>query len=123
MNLYMSYVQGACIEEISQLHLLSVTCIAVAMSSRRSTLKILCFRVDKKDIRLLEASLTRWQVLVQSLSGTSVELDKNTLAVLRGRLVRFLMRSREVGYVDLFVSNCICTVLGLSGSGTLAVWA
>ncbi|KAF9423275.1 hypothetical protein HW555_001344 [Spodoptera exigua] len=55
-----------------------------------------CYRVDKKDIRLLETSLTRWQVLVQSLSGTSVELDKNTLAVLRGRLVRFLMRSREL---------------------------
>ncbi|XP_013149490.1 PREDICTED: microspherule protein 1 [Papilio polytes] len=53
-------------------------------------------RIEKKDIRLLENSLSRWQVLVQSVAGGSVELDKNTLAVLRGRLVRYLMRSREI---------------------------
>ncbi|CAH0405521.1 unnamed protein product [Chilo suppressalis] len=53
-------------------------------------------RVEKKEIRLLENSLARWQVLVQSVVGGSMELDKNTLAVLRGRLVRYLMRSREV---------------------------
>ncbi|XP_013176266.1 PREDICTED: microspherule protein 1 [Papilio xuthus] len=53
-------------------------------------------RVEKKDIRLLENSLSRWQVLVQSVAGGNVELDKNTLAVLRGRLVRYLMRSREI---------------------------
>ncbi|GBP77845.1 Microspherule protein 1 [Eumeta japonica] len=52
-------------------------------------------RVEKKNIRLLENSLPRWQVLVQSVAGGNVELDKNTLAVLRGRLVRYLMRSRE----------------------------
>ncbi|XP_041975351.1 microspherule protein 1 [Aricia agestis] len=53
-------------------------------------------RIEKKNIRLLENSLSRWQVLVQSVAGGSVELDKNTLAVLRGRLVRYLMRSREI---------------------------
>ncbi|XP_059048161.1 microspherule protein 1 [Achroia grisella] len=53
-------------------------------------------RIEKKDIRLLENSLSRWQVLVQSVAGGSAELDKNTLAVLRGRLVRYLMRSREI---------------------------
>ncbi|CAH2239485.1 jg21492 [Pararge aegeria aegeria] len=58
-------------------------------------------RVEKKDIRLLENSLSRWQVLVQSVAGGGVELDKNTLAVLRGRLVRYLMRSREVSAVNL----------------------
>ncbi|KAG6447398.1 hypothetical protein O3G_MSEX004945 [Manduca sexta] len=52
-------------------------------------------RIEKKDIRLLENSLSRWQVLVQSVVGGNIELDKNTLAVLRGRLVRYLMRSRE----------------------------
>ncbi|XP_075969990.1 microspherule protein Rcd5 isoform X2 [Anticarsia gemmatalis] len=53
-------------------------------------------RIDKKDLRLLETSLTRWQVLVSSVAGSSADLDKNTLAVLRGRLVRYLMRSREI---------------------------
>lgn len=53
-------------------------------------------RIEKKNIRLLENSLSRWQVLVQSVAGGNVELDKNTLAVLRGRLVRYLMRSREI---------------------------
>ncbi|XP_047985419.1 microspherule protein 1 [Leguminivora glycinivorella] len=52
-------------------------------------------RIQKKDIRLLETSLTRWQVLVQSVAGGG-ELDKHTLAVLRGRRVRYLMRSREI---------------------------
>ncbi|KAJ0182688.1 hypothetical protein K1T71_002057 [Dendrolimus kikuchii] len=53
-------------------------------------------RIEKKDIRLLENSLSRWQVLVQSVADGNTELDKNTLAVLRGRLVRYLMRSREI---------------------------
>lgn len=72
-------------------------------------------RVDKKDIRLLETSLSRWQVLVQSLSGTSVELDKNTLAVLRGRLVRFLMRSREIAVGRSTRDNNIDVDLTLEG--------
>lgn len=63
---------------------------------------ILYLRVDfwrwaKKEIRLLENSLGRWQVLVESVvGGVSPDFDKQTLAVLRGRLVRYLMRSREV---------------------------
>ncbi|XP_050671049.1 microspherule protein 1 isoform X2 [Leptidea sinapis] len=57
-------------------------------------------RIEKKDIRLLENAFSRWQVLVQSVAGGNIELDKNTLAVLRGRLVRYLMRSREAIIVE-----------------------
>ncbi|XP_072945821.1 microspherule protein 1 isoform X2 [Epargyreus clarus] len=53
-------------------------------------------RMAKRNIRLLENALPRWQVLVQSVAGGGAELDRSTLAVLRGRLVRYLMRSREI---------------------------
>lgn len=55
-------------------------------------------RKCKKEIRHLENELPRWTVLVDSITGIGIhpEFDNHTLAVLRGRLVRFLMRSREV---------------------------
>ncbi|XP_058831498.1 microspherule protein 1 [Topomyia yanbarensis] len=55
-------------------------------------------RKSKKEIRSLENELSRWNVLVDSLTGIgfSPDFDNQTLAVLRGRLVRFLMRSREI---------------------------
>lgn len=55
-------------------------------------------RSNKKEIRQLENELSRWTVLVDSLTGVGFtpEFDNQTLAVLRGRLVRYLMRSREV---------------------------
>ncbi|XP_045492246.1 microspherule protein 1 [Colias croceus] len=72
-------------------------------------------RIEKKDIRLLESSLTRWQVLVQSVAGGNVELDKNTLAVLRGRLVRYLMRSREIAVGRSTRDHTIDVDLSLEG--------
>ena len=54
-------------------------------------------RKSKKDIRIVETELSRWQVLVDSVTGSNPpEFDNQTLAILRGRLVRYLMRSREV---------------------------
>uniref|UniRef100_A0AAG5D9A0 FHA domain-containing protein n=1 Tax=Anopheles atroparvus TaxID=41427 RepID=A0AAG5D9A0_ANOAO len=55
-------------------------------------------RKSKKEIRSLENELDRWSVLVDSLSGIgfSPGFDAQTLAVIRGRMVRFLMRSREI---------------------------
>uniref|UniRef100_A0A1B6CT39 Microspherule protein 1 n=1 Tax=Clastoptera arizonana TaxID=38151 RepID=A0A1B6CT39_9HEMI len=54
-------------------------------------------RRAKKEIRTLEHELGRWQVLVDSVTGVSPpDFDNQTLAVLRGRLVRYLMRSREI---------------------------
>lgn len=55
-------------------------------------------RKSKKEIRHLENELPKWTVLVDSITGIGIhpEFDNQTLAVLRGRLVRYLMRSREV---------------------------
>lgn len=57
-------------------------------------------RKCKKEIRHLENELPRWTVLVDSITGIGIhpEFDNQTLAVLRGRLVRYLMRSREVSH-------------------------
>lgn len=54
-------------------------------------------RLIKKEIRHLENEMGNWQVLVDSVTGISPpDFDNQTLAVLRGRLVRYLMRSREI---------------------------
>ncbi|XP_067015360.1 microspherule protein 1 [Anabrus simplex] len=54
-------------------------------------------RQSKKEIRYLENELGRWQVLVDTVTGISPpDFDNQTLAVLRGRLVRYLMRSKEI---------------------------
>jgi len=54
-------------------------------------------RNAKHEIRRMEAEVSKWQGLVDIASGTNTsEFDNQTLAVLRGRLVRYLMRSREI---------------------------
>lgn len=54
-------------------------------------------RKVKKEMKVLEDELPRAQVLVFPMTGINpVEFEPQTLAVLRGRLVRYLMRSREV---------------------------
>lgn len=72
-------------------------------------------RKCKKEIRHLENELPRWTVLVDSITGIGIhpEFDNHTLAVLRGRLVRYLMRSREVIYTysqQYERINAFCTV-------------
>jgi hypothetical protein len=76
----------------------------------------LCCRHAKKEIRHLENELGRWQVLVDSVTGISPpDFDNQTLAVLRGRLVRYLMRSREVCKSHLTQKFC--------DSGILIEWS
>uniref|UniRef100_A0A668A350 Microspherule protein 1 n=1 Tax=Myripristis murdjan TaxID=586833 RepID=A0A668A350_9TELE len=54
-------------------------------------------RHQKREIRQLEQELPRWQVLVDSITGMNLpDFDNQTLAALRGRMVRYLMRSREI---------------------------
>lgn len=54
-------------------------------------------RKAKKEIRHLEAEIQKWQVLVDRVRGDNPpDFDNQTLAVLRGRLVRYLMRSKEI---------------------------
>ncbi|XP_050431866.1 microspherule protein 1 [Adelges cooleyi] len=51
----------------------------------------------KREIKTLEDELPRAQVLVFPMTGINpVEFEPQTLAVLRGRLVRYLMRSKEI---------------------------
>lgn len=54
-------------------------------------------RRNVREMRQLENEIGRWNVLVDSVTGVCPgELDGQTLAVLRGRMVRYLMRSREI---------------------------
>lgn len=54
-------------------------------------------RKTKREIRQLENEIPKWQVLVDNLTGVAPsDFDNETYAVLRGRLVRFLMRSKEI---------------------------
>jgi microspherule protein 1 len=57
-------------------------------------------RKNKKEIRTLENELQRWSVLLDSATGYGIspEFDNQTLAILRGRAVRYLMRSREITF-------------------------
>ena len=54
-------------------------------------------RMAKREIRRLEAEVGKWSIVVEQVTGQpSPDFDNQTLAVLRGRLVRYLMRSREI---------------------------
>lgn len=62
------------------------------------------YRKIKKEIKVLEDELPRAQVLVFPMTGINpVEFEPQTLAVLRGRLVRYLMRSKEVSIFRFFI--------------------
>lgn len=54
-------------------------------------------RMAKREIRRIEAEVAKWQIVVEQVTGQAApDFDNQTLAVLRGRLVRYLMRSREI---------------------------
>lgn len=77
-------------------------------------------RQHKREIRLLENELSRWNVLVDSMTGVGIapEFDGQTLAVLRGRLVRYLMRSKEISF-GRDAKDCVVDVdLSLEGPAT-----
>jgi len=77
-------------------------------------------RHTKMEIRHLENELSRWAVLVDSLTVAGIplitpEFDNQTLAVLRGRLVRYLMRSREITFGRQTKDNNVDVDLALEG--------
>ncbi|GFS02373.1 microspherule protein 1-like, partial [Elysia marginata] len=73
-------------------------------------------RRNKREIRHLEQELPKWQVLVDSVTGISMpDFDSQTLAVLRGRLVRYLMRSREISLGRRTKDNHVDVDLSLEG--------
>ena len=54
-------------------------------------------RMAKKEIRRLEAEVSKWGIVVEQVTcQPAPDFDNQTLAVLRGRLVRYLIRSREI---------------------------
>ena len=84
-------------------------------------------RKQKKEIKKLEEELPRWEVLVSSITGVSPgQLDEHTVAVLRGRHVRYLMRSREITIgrstefssvdIDLSIEGPACKVSRKQGT-------
>ena len=74
-------------------------------------------RQAKLEMRKLEAEVSRWQVLEdQALGSNTSDFDNQTLAVLRGRLVRYLMRSREITVGRLTKDVVVDVDLGLEVS-------
>ncbi|XP_075532866.1 microspherule protein Rcd5 isoform X1 [Dermacentor variabilis] len=73
-------------------------------------------RNSLQEIRQLENELPKWHVLVDSVTGVSPpDFDNQTLAVLRGRLVRYLMRSKEITIGRMTKDNPIDIDLSLEG--------
>jgi microspherule protein 1 len=76
-------------------------------------------RKTKREIRLLENEIPKWQVLVDSITGVAPsDFDNQTLAVLRGRLVRYLMRSREITLGRCTKDSIVDVDLSLEGPAT-----
>ncbi|TFK02886.1 brain-specific angiogenesis inhibitor 1 [Platysternon megacephalum] len=75
-------------------------------------------RRQKREIRQLEQELHKWQCLISPLPRpgmSSPDFDNQTLAVLRGRMVRYLMRSREITLGRATKDNQIDVDLALEG--------
>jgi len=73
-------------------------------------------RVAKREIRRLEAEVGKWQIVVEQVTGQpTADFDNQTLAVLRGRLVRYLMRSREISVGRATAEHTVDVDLTLEG--------
>ena len=76
-------------------------------------------RVAKREIRRLEAEVSKWQIVVEQVTGqNAADFDNQTLAVLRGRQVRYLMRSREISVGRATEDLTVDVDLSLEGPAT-----
>ena len=76
-------------------------------------------RIAKREIRRLEAEVSKWQIVVEQVTGQpTADFDNQTLAVLRGRLVRYLMRSREISVGRATPHHTVDVDLTLEGPAT-----
>jgi len=76
-------------------------------------------RQAKREIRRLENEVSKWQLVVEQVTGQATpEFDSQTLAVLRGRLVRYLMRSREISVGRATKDQTVDVDLTLEGPAT-----
>lgn len=73
-------------------------------------------RMAKREIRRIEAEVAKWQIVVEQVTGQATpDFDNQTLAVLRGRLVRYLMRSREISVGRATAEHTVDVDLTLEG--------
>jgi len=73
----------------------------------------------KREIRRLENEIAKFQLAVEQVTGNATpEFDSQTLAVLRGRLVRYLMRSREISVGRATADQTVDVDLSLEGPST-----
>ena len=76
-------------------------------------------RVAKREIRRLEVEVSKWRIVVEQVTGQSTaDFDNQTLAVLRGRQVRYLMRSREISVGRATEDLTVDVELSLEGPAT-----
>lgn len=74
-------------------------------------------RRQKREIRRLEAELPLWQALIAGVveEASNKDFDSQTLAVLRGQLVRYLMRSKKVTFGRATPDHLVDIDLSLEG--------
>ena len=86
---------------------------------RLNTEMMMVDRMAKREIRRLEAEVSKWQIVVEQVTGQpTADFDNQTLAVLRGRLVRYLMRSREISVGRATPQHTVDVDLTLEGPAT-----
>lgn len=73
-------------------------------------------RQNIREIRHLEEELKRWSILVQIACREMPEMDNQTFAVLRGRTVRFMMKSIQVSLGRNTKENRVDIDLALEGN-------
>ncbi|XP_015923740.1 microspherule protein 1 [Parasteatoda tepidariorum] len=73
-------------------------------------------RKHLQEIKHYENEVPKWQVLVDLVTGVSLpDFDSKTLAVLRGRIVRYLIQSREVTFGRSAKDNTVDIDFALEG--------
>ncbi|XP_039261614.1 microspherule protein 1-like [Styela clava] len=74
-------------------------------------------RRQKREIKQLEEENEKWKVLVSNVAETqpTSQFDEQTLGVLQGRLVRYLMRSKEITLGRKTVDTNVDVDLSLEG--------
>eukprot|EP00794_Sanderia_malayensis_P017403 gene17403-19146_t len=88
---------------------------------------------QKRELKRLENDIPQWMVIADELTGCGTnqsEFDPQTLAVLRGRVVRYLMRSKEITFgrnasdvkvdIDFSLEGPTCKISRKQGIITLA---
>lgn len=71
-----------------------------------------------QEVKKLEGEVKVWQTLVETVTDGASQLnvfDAQTIAVLRGRLVRYLMRSKEITFGRSTADSSVDVDMALEG--------